>query len=76
MIHYLYEKGQEALKQHVPVSLVIHGPSYESVRGMKYTISNEDLQKVGTLMQEIDRYYEEVTKNTGSKIYEKRVFKN
>jgi V/A-type H+-transporting ATPase subunit A len=62
MIHYLHEKGQEALKENVPVSLVTSASIYEKVRRMKYNISNDDLQKIGILMQEIDAYYEEVTK--------------
>lgn len=62
LIHYLHDKGQEALSHNVPVSLVVNSDIYENVRKMKYNISNDDLQKVGVLMQEIDAYYEEITK--------------
>ena len=62
LIHYLHDKGQEALGHNVPVSLVVDPAIYENVRKMKYKISNDDLQKVGLLMQEIDDYYEQITK--------------
>lgn len=60
MINYLYEKGQEAIKLGIPISVVKEPTLYSRVTRIKYTIKNDDLQDFGILMQDIDRFYNEL----------------
>jgi len=60
IINYLYEKGQEAIKMGIPISVVKDQELYSRVTRIKYTIKNDDLQDFGFLMQDIDKYYNDL----------------
>lgn len=60
MINYLYEKGQDAIRMGIPISVVREPSLYSRVSRIKYTIKNDDLQDFGVLMQDIDRFYNEL----------------
>lgn len=60
IINYLYEKGVEAIKMGIPISVVKDDELYNRVTRIKYTIKNDDLQDFGFLMQDIDKFYNDL----------------
>jgi V/A-type H+-transporting ATPase subunit A len=62
IINYLYERGQEAIKLGIPISVVKNQDLYSRVTRIKYTIKNDDLQDFGFLMQDIDKFYGDLLK--------------
>lgn len=58
IINYLYERGKEAIKLGIPISVVKNDELYSKVTRIKYTIKNDNLQDFGYLMQAIDAFYE------------------
>jgi V/A-type H+-transporting ATPase subunit A len=62
IINYLYERGKEAIKLGIPISIVKDTELYSKVTRIKYTIKNDDLQDFGFLMQSIDAYYDPLIK--------------
>ncbi len=57
IINYLFEKGQMAIKMGIPISVVKDPELYNRVTRVKYTIKNDNLQDFGFLMQDIDKFY-------------------
>lgn len=62
IISYLYDKGKEAIALGIPISIVKNAEIYNRVTRIKYTIKNDDLQDFGFLMQDIDKFYADLTK--------------
>lgn len=62
VIDYIYEKGLEGLKLGIPSSELIDPVLNDKILKMKYTIPNNDLSKIDTLIEEIDSYYNELFK--------------
>lgn len=62
IMSYLYEKGKEAVSLGIPISKVKNTELFNRVMRIKYNIKNDDLQDFGFLMQDIDKFYAELTK--------------
>lgn len=60
LIQYLYDRGHEAVKLGVPISIVKNEDLYSKVLKMKYTIPNDDLRGIGRLRQEIEDFYNDL----------------
>jgi V/A-type H+-transporting ATPase subunit A len=61
-IEYLYEKAQSAIKDGIPISAVKDQKLFSDVIKMKYTIPNDDLSGIQALKDEIEKYYDELSK--------------
>ena len=64
-IDNLYEKGKEALKLKIPISVIKNDALYGKVINMKYDIENENLKKFVSLNNEINDFYSELSANYG-----------
>lgn len=60
LIQYLYDRGYEAVKIGVPISIVKDEELYGKVIKMKYTIPNDDLRGIGRLRSEIETFYNDL----------------
>lgn len=56
-IDNLYEKGKEALKKKIPISLIKDDKLYGEVVNMKYNIENDDMKKFVSLNNDINDFY-------------------
>ena len=64
-IDNLYEKGKEALKLRIPISVIKNDKLYGKVINMKYDIENENLKKFVSLNNEINDFYGELASTYG-----------
>ena len=64
-IDNLYEKGKEALKLKIPISVIKNDSLYGKVINMKYDIENENLKKFVSLNNEINDFYGELSATYG-----------
>ena len=64
-IDNLYEKGKEALKLKIPISVIKNDGLYGKVINMKYDIENENLKKFVSLNNEINDFYGELSATYG-----------
>ena len=58
LIDYLYERAQGAVKKDIPISQVKDDRVFNSVLKMKYTVPNDDLEKILEIKKEIDSFYD------------------
>lgn len=56
-IDLLYERGLEAVKKGIPISQIRNGEIYGKVIKMKYTVPNEDLNKIEEIKRDINNFY-------------------
>lgn len=56
-IDLLYERGLQAVKQNIPISQVRNGELYGEIIKMKYTVPNEDIDKIQELNNMINDFY-------------------
>ncbi|WP_288961176.1 V-type ATP synthase subunit A [uncultured Peptoniphilus sp.] len=64
-IDNLYERGKEALKLKIPISVIKNNKLYGKVINMKYDIENENLKKFVSLNNEINDFYVELASTYG-----------
>ena len=64
-IDNLYERGKEALKLKIPISVIKNNKLYGKVINMKYDIENENLKKFVSLNNEINDFYGELASTYG-----------
>ena len=72
-IDNLYEKGKEALKLKIPISVIKNDALYGKVINMKYDIENENLKKFVSLNNEINDFYSELSANYGDVEWKKNI---
>ena len=72
-IDNLYEKGKEALKLKIPISVIKNDAIYGKVINMKYDIENENLKKFVSLNNEINDFYSELSANYGDVEWKKNI---
>ncbi|WP_432406940.1 V-type ATP synthase subunit A [Wukongibacter sp. M2B1] len=58
LINYLYERAYEGIKKGVPISQIKDKRIFSEVVKMKYTVSNDDFNRIKELREEIDSYYD------------------
>ncbi|MDU5080526.1 V-type ATP synthase subunit A [Tissierella sp. P1] len=56
-IDLLYERGLQAIKKDIPISQVRNGELYGEIIKMKYSIPNEDIDKIEELKNMINDFY-------------------
>lgn len=56
-IDLLYERGLQAIKKDIPISKVRNGELYGEIIKMKYSIPNEDIEKIQELNNMINDFY-------------------
>ncbi|MCQ4922522.1 V-type ATP synthase subunit A [Tissierella carlieri] len=56
-INLLYERGLQAIKKDIPISQVRNGELYGEIIKMKYSIPNEDIDKIEELKNMINDFY-------------------
>lgn len=56
-IDLLYERGLQAVKKNIPISQVRNGELYGEIIKMKYTVPNEDIDKIQELNNMINNFY-------------------
>ncbi|WP_408645639.1 V-type ATP synthase subunit A [Tissierella creatinophila] len=59
-IDLLYERGLEAIKMGIPISKVRNGELYDEVIKMKYTIPNNDIEKIDRIKNLINNFYDKL----------------
>lgn len=72
-IDNLYEKGKEALKLKIPISVIKNDKLYAKVINMKYDIENENLKKFVSLNNEINDFYVELASTYGDVEWKKNI---
>ena len=72
-IDNLYEKGKEALKLKIPISVIKNDALYGKVINMKYDIENENLKKFVSLNNEINDFYLELSGSYGDEEWKKNI---
>ena len=72
-IDNLYEKGKEALKLKIPISVIKNDGLYGKVINMKYDIENENLKKFVSLNNEINDFYGELSATYGDVEWKKNI---
>lgn len=72
-IDNLYERGKEALKLKIPISVIKNDAIYGKVINMKYDIENEDLKKFVSLNNEINDFYLELSTTYGDVEWKKNI---
>ncbi len=56
-IDLLYERGLQAVKKNIPISQVRNGELYGEIIKMKYTVPNENIEKIQELNNMINDFY-------------------
>ena len=56
-IDLLYERGLQAIKKNIPISKVRNGELYDDVIKMKYSIPNDNIEKIEELKSIINDFY-------------------
>lgn len=56
-IDLLYIKGLEAVDMGIPISIIRNGEVYEEVTKMKYTVPNDNLDKIKEIKNKINNFY-------------------
>lgn len=59
-IDLLYERGLRAVKKNIPISVVRNGELYDEVIKMKYTVPNDNLEKLEELNRKINDFYDKL----------------
>lgn len=59
-IDLLYSRGLQAVKKNIPISRVKNGELYDEVIKMKYTVPNDNLDKLEELKRKIDDFYDKL----------------
>lgn len=59
-IDLLYERGLMCIKQNIPISVVKDGELYNEIIKMKYTVPNDNLDKIEELKSLINRFYDKL----------------
>jgi V/A-type H+-transporting ATPase subunit A len=62
VISHLYDRGLEAVKKGIPISVVKEETLFSDVTKMKYDIPNDDLSGLDTLKERIDDFYDNLIK--------------
>lgn len=57
-IDLLYERGLQSIKMGIPISKVRDGEVYDEVIKMKYTIPNNDIEKIDEIKNLINNFYD------------------
>ncbi len=57
-IDLLYERGLQSVKMDIPISRVRNGELYDEVVKMKYTISNNAIEDIGKINNQINNFYD------------------
>ncbi len=60
LIYHLYEESMTCIKSGIPVSKVISQDLFDKIIKVKYTVPNDDLSKIKTLINEIDSFYNDL----------------
>ena len=56
-IDLLYERGLKAVKKNIPISKVRNGELYGDIIKMKYSVPNDNLERLEELKNEINDFY-------------------
>jgi len=59
-IDLLYERGLRAVKKNIPISIVRNSEIYDDVIKMKYTVPNDNLDKLDELNRKINNFYDKL----------------
>lgn len=59
-IELLYNRGLQAVKRGIPISRVRNADLYEEIIKMKYTIPNEEIEKIQGLNTMINEFYNQL----------------
>jgi V/A-type H+-transporting ATPase subunit A len=59
-IELLYERGLKAIKMGIPISRVRDAELYEDVIKIKYTISNDEIEKLQGMNTRINDFYNQL----------------
>lgn len=59
-IDLLYERGLSAVAMDIPISQVRNGEIYEEVTKMKYTVPNDDIDKIKEIKRNINNFYDKL----------------
>ncbi len=59
-IELLYDRGLRCIKQSIPISKVKDGDLYGQVIKMKYTVPNDNLDKLEEIKSNINRFYDKL----------------
>ena len=59
-IDLLYERGLQSIKVGIPISKVRNGELYDEVIKMKYTIPNNDIEKIDRIKNLINNFYDKL----------------
>lgn len=59
-IDLLYERGLQTIKMKIPISKVKNGELYDEVIKMKYTIANNDIEKIDKIKDSIKDFYDKL----------------
>jgi V/A-type H+-transporting ATPase subunit A len=59
-IELLYDRGLQSVKKGIPISVVRNIELYEDIIKMKYTITNDDIEKIQGLNARINEFYNQL----------------
>ena len=59
-IELLYDRGLQSVKKGIPISVVRNIDLYEDIIKMKYTITNDDIEKIQGLNARINEFYNQL----------------
>ena len=60
LIKYLYDTALRGIKMGIPISKIKNEELFDKIIKVKYTVPNNDLKGISTLVYEIDDYYQEL----------------
>ncbi len=66
-IDLLYKRGLQAIEMHIPISKVKNGELYDEVTKMKYTVPNENIDKIMEIKRDINSFYDKLESSYSKK---------
>lgn len=66
-IELLYKRGLESVEMHIPISKVRNDRLYDEVIKMKYTVPNENMDKIMEIKKDINNFYDKLESSYSKK---------